>query len=94
LNAVILIVTPNQIRGQMMALYLFIFTVIGQGLSPVITGATTDYVFTSPDDLRWSIVLLHAVFLSPALLVTWLGWKPYRLEVERLNALDATEGRS
>lgn len=94
LNAVILIVTPNQIRGQVMALYLFIFTVIGQGLSPVITGATTDHVFTSPDDLRWSIVLLHVVFLPAALAVTWLGWKPYRKEVERLNALDAAQARS
>lgn len=89
LNAVMLIVTPNQIRGQVMALYLFIFTVIGQGLSPVVTGATTDYVFTSPDDLRWSIMLLHVVFLPAALAVTWLGWKPYREEVERLNAEDA-----
>ncbi len=92
LNAVMLIVTPNQIRGQVMALYLFIFTVIGQGISPVITGATTDFIFTSPDDLRWSIMLLHIVFLPPALFVTWLGWKPYRREVERLNAEDAASG--
>lgn len=91
LNAVMLIVTPNQIRGQVMALYLFIFTVIGQGLSPVITGATTDFVFTSPDDLRWSIMLLHIVFLPAALWATWLGWRPYREEVERLNAQDAAE---
>jgi MFS family permease len=89
LNAVMLIVTPNQIRGQVMALYLFIFTVIGQGISPVITGATTDFIFTSPEDLRWSIMLLHIIFLPPALFVTWLGWKPYRREVERLNAEDA-----
>ena len=88
LNAVMLIVTPNQIRGQVMALYLFIFTVIGQGLSPVITGATTQYIFTSPEDLRWSIMLLHIVFLPPALLITWLGWRPYREEVERLNRTD------
>jgi MFS family permease len=93
LNAVMLIVSPNQIRGQVMALYLFIFTVIGQGLSPVITGATTQYIFTSPEDLRWSIMLLHIIFLPAALAVTWLGWKPYRREVERLNALDAAEGR-
>jgi hypothetical protein len=73
LNAVMLIVTPNQIRGQVMALYLFIFTVIGQGLSPVIIGATTDYIFTSPDDLRWSIMSLHIIFLPAALAVTWLG---------------------
>ncbi len=91
LNAVMLIVAPNQIRGQVMALYLFIFTVIGQGLSPVITGATTDYIFTSPDDLRWSIMLLHIIFLPTALAVTWFGWKPYRREVERLNAQDAAE---
>ncbi|WP_336978441.1 MFS transporter [Altererythrobacter fulvus] len=89
LNAVMLIVTPSQIRGQVMALYLFIFTVIGQGLGPVVTGVTTDYIFTSPDDLRWSIMLLHIVFLPAALAVTWLGWKPWRREVERLNAEDA-----
>jgi MFS family permease len=88
LNAVMLIVTPNQIRGQVMALYLFIFTVIGQGLSPVITGATTQYLFTSPDDLRWSIMLLHVVFLPASLVITWLGWRPYREEVERLNRTD------
>ncbi len=91
LNAVMLIVTPNQIRGQVMALYLFIFTVIGQGLSPVITGATTDYIFTSPADLRWSIVLLHVVFLPVALVATWLGLKPYREHVERLTAQDLVE---
>ncbi len=92
LNAVMLIVTPNQIRGQVMALYLFIFTVIGQGLSPVITGMTTDYIFTSPNDLRWSIMLLHIIFLPAALAVTMLGWKPYRQEVERLNADDLRTG--
>lgn len=92
LNAVMLIVTPNQIRGQVMALYLFIFTVIGQGLSPVITGATTQYIFTSPEDLRWSIMLLHIVFLPAALVITWLGWRPYREEVERLDRTDPQTG--
>ncbi|BBC72545.1 MFS transporter [Altererythrobacter sp. B11] len=92
LNAVMLIVTPNQIRGQVMALYLFIFTVVGQGLSPVITGATTDYLFTSPEDLRWSIMLLHLVFLPAALVVTLVGWKPYREAVQRLNDDDARTG--
>jgi hypothetical protein len=66
--------------------------VIGQGLVPVITGATTDFVFTSPDDLRWSIMVLHIAFLPAALAVTWLGWKPYREEVERLDAEDAAAG--
>jgi len=93
LNAVMLAITPNQIRGQVMTLYLFIYTVVGVGLAPWITGLTTDYVFTSPGDLRWSIVLLHVVFLPPALWVTWRGLKPFRAEVERLNADDAATGR-
>ncbi len=93
LNAVMLAITPNQIRGQVMTLYLFIYTVVGVGMAPWITGLTTDYVFTSPNDLRWSIVLLHVVFLPPALWVTWRGLKPFRAEVERLNADDAATGR-
>ncbi len=89
LNAVMLIVTPSALRGQVMALYLFIFTLVGQGLGPVITGLTTDHIFSSPDDLRWSILLLHIVFLPAALAVTLLGWRPYRREIERLQADEA-----
>ncbi|MDB5718280.1 MAG: transporter [Sphingomonas bacterium] len=88
LNAVLQIVSPNEIRGQVTALYLFIFFVVGSGISPLVTGLVTDHVFTSPDDLRWSIFLLHAIFLPAALVVTALGWKPYREEVRRLNAID------
>jgi MFS family permease len=88
LNAVLQIVSPNQIRGQVTALYLFIYFIVGSGIAPLVTGMVTDYVFTSPDDLRWSILLLHAVFLPASLIVTCLGWKPYRNEVRRLNAVD------
>ena len=93
-SAVMLAITPNQIRGQVMTLYLFIYTVVGVGLAPWVTGLTTDYVFTSPGDLRWSILLLHLVFMPLALGVTWLGLRPYRREVQRLNAEDNATGRS
>jgi MFS family permease len=85
LNAVMLIITPSQVRGQVMALYLFIFTIVGQGLSPVVTGLTTDYI---SNDLGNSIMLLHLVFLPAALAVTLLGWKPYRRAVEQLITED------
>lgn len=89
LNTVILVITPNAVRGQVMALYLFIFTVVGQGLAPLLTGLTTDFLFTSPEDLRWSILLLHLLLLPSALLVTMLGLAPYRHEVERIMAEEA-----
>jgi len=93
LNAVMLAITPNQIRGQVMTLYLFVYTVVGVGMAPWITGLTTDYIYTSPDDLRWSLMLLHVVFLPPALWVTWHGLKPFRAEVQRLNAEDTAAGK-
>ncbi|MEO6389162.1 MAG: MFS transporter [Croceibacterium sp.] len=89
LNAAILAVSPGAIRGQIMTLYLFIYTVVGVGLGPYVTGLTTDHIFTSPDDLRYSILLLHLVFLPVSLGVTWLGLKAFRREVERLNADEA-----
>ena len=88
LNSAMLAVSPNQIRGQIMTLYLFIYTVVGVGLGPYVTGLTTDYIFTSPDDLRWSIVLLHIVFLPLSLAVTWMGLRAFRAEVERLDRHD------
>jgi MFS family permease len=93
LNAAMLAITPNEVRGQVMTLYLFIYTVVAVGLAPLITGLTTDYLFTSPGDLRWSIMLLHMVFMPVALAVTWLGLKAFRREVNRLNAEDAATGR-
>jgi len=93
LNAVMLAISPNQVRGQIMTLYLFIYTVVGVGLAPWITGLTTDYMFTSPNDLRWSLMLLHVVFMPPALWVTWLGLKPFRAEVDRLNSEDTAAGK-
>lgn len=89
LNAAMLAISPNQIRGQIMTLYLFIYTVVGVGLGPYVTGLTTDYIFTSPEDLRWSIMLLHVIFLPLSIGVTWLGLKAFRKEVERLNAEEA-----
>ncbi|WP_305097912.1 MFS transporter [Croceibacterium aestuarii] len=93
LNAVMLAISPNQIRGQIMTLYLFIYTVVGVGLAPYVTGLTTDHIFTSPADLRWSIVLLHVVFLPASLVVTWMGLKPFRAEVQRLDAEEAAGGK-
>jgi hypothetical protein len=88
LNAAMLAVSPNAIRGQIMTLYLFIYTVVGVGMGPYVTGLTTDYIFTSPNDLRWSIMLLHVVFLPLSLGITWLGLNAFRVEVARLNHID------
>jgi hypothetical protein len=45
MNAALQIITPNQMRGQITALFLFVFNIIGFGLGPTVVALLTDFVF-------------------------------------------------
>jgi hypothetical protein len=45
MNAALQIITPNQMRSQITALFLFVFSIIGFGLGPTVVALFTDYVF-------------------------------------------------
>src|SRR5262247_940324 len=57
LNAALQVITPNQMRGQITALFLFIFNVIGFALGPLMVALFTDYVFRSESQIGYSLVL-------------------------------------
>jgi MFS family permease len=84
-NAALQIITPNQMRGQVTALYLFLFSVVGSGLSPTVLALFTDYVFQAEDQIRYAILMSAAIFSPLALFIMWLGLKPYAREVARLK---------
>jgi MFS family permease len=84
LNAALQIITPGEMRGQVNALSLFLFSVVGNGLSPSIVALITDFVFRDESQLRYAILTVSAIILPTSLLVFWLGIKPYVREVERL----------
>ncbi len=88
-NAALQIVTPNQMRGQVTALYLFIFNVIGMGLGPMVAALLTDYVFRAESELRYALVALQAFVGPVSLAIIWLGVRPYVREVLRLKSLKA-----
>jgi hypothetical protein len=76
-SAALLVVTPNQMRGQVTALYLVMFNVIGYGLGPTMVALFTDYVFGSESELHHSM-FMAALLLGPlGSLVLTLGVKPY-----------------
>lgn len=75
-NAALQSVTPNRMRGQVTFLFLFIMNVIGMGLGPLIVAAFSQYIF-SEAEIRYSIFLGATLMGPPALLVFWLGMKPY-----------------
>ena len=88
-NAAIQSVTPNQMRGQVTALYLFIFTVVGQGLGPVFIGLFTDFVIRDESNLRLAMAGTAAFMTPLAALIIWLGVKPYGRAIAEIKAREA-----
>jgi hypothetical protein len=82
-NAALQIITPNQMRGQVTALFLFIFNVVGFGLGPTFVAVFTDFVFGDESQLRYAMVAASAVIGPLAALVIWRGMKPYGASVAR-----------
>lgn len=84
-NAALQVITPNQMRGQVTALYLFVFNLIGFGLGPTFIAVLTDYVFGSEDQLRYAMALAAAVMAPLAALIYWSGLKAYGETVARAS---------
>jgi MFS family permease len=84
-NAALQIITPNQMRGQVSAVWLFTFNLIGVGLGPVLVGLVTDHVFRNPAHLNYSVSLIAWVIGPIAAWVIWLGMKPYGEIIARMS---------
>lgn len=76
-NAALQVIVPNEMRGQVTALFLFSFTMIGIGIAPTVVALLTDYVFGAESQLRYSMVSMHALLGPLAALIFWYGLKPY-----------------
>jgi MFS family permease len=81
-NAAIQRVAPNDMRGQVTAFYLFMFTFFGAMGSWVI-GAVSDHV---TGDLGRAILITAGILLPLAAFLMYRAIRPYREEVERLEA--------
>ena len=81
-----LITCPNEMRGQVTALFLFIFNVFGTGLAPFIVGLITDYVVGSEAKIAYSIAITAAITGPLACLMIWSGMKSYARSVARARA--------
>jgi MFS family permease len=84
-NAAIQRVAPNDMRGQITAFYLFMFTFFGQ-MGSFVVGWVQD-VFIGVDKDLWKAIFITAAILLPlACIMMFKAIKPYAQEVERLEA--------
>ncbi|WP_284734594.1 MFS transporter [Sphingosinicella terrae] len=85
-NAAIQRIAPNEMRGQVTAVYLFMFTFFG-ALGSFVIGLVADVVVGDPARLWLAILITAAIFMPAATFFMYRGIRPYREEVERLEAI-------
>lgn len=71
-------ITPNQMRGQVTAIYQFTTNMFGIGLGPTLTALFTDRLFNDDLALGTSIVFAIAVSGPLAILLLWLARGTYK----------------
>lgn len=71
-------ITPNQLRGQVIALYLFGVNLIGLGFGPTIVALIIDYGFGDPAAVKYSLSIFAIVIAALAMLSVASGMKAYR----------------
>jgi hypothetical protein len=67
--------TPNEMRGQISALYLFSINILGLGLGSTVVGLITDFLFQDEAKVGWSISLAIGIEVPLAILFMLIGMK-------------------
>lgn len=76
-NAALQVVTPNEMRGQVTAIFLFIFNLFGYGLGPTYIAFITDHVIGAENKLNYALSLAYFIAGPIAALILWRAMKPY-----------------
>jgi hypothetical protein len=84
-NAAFQTIVPNEMRAQITASFLFVFTAT-QAAGPYIVAWLTDDVFGDLKSLRYSLSTIHAIAGPLAALVFWIGLKAYGEAAARIHS--------
>ena len=88
-NAALQCITPNQMRGQVTAVWLFLFNFVGYGFGPTFIALVTDYVFRDEARLPEALALSAGVLGTIAMIIILSGLKPYGEMVRRIRLEEA-----
>lgn len=68
---------PNQLRGQVVAVYVTLASLLGYTLAPTLVALITDFVLRDEQKVAISIMAVTAPAYTLATLLAWVGLKPY-----------------
>lgn len=85
-TAALMMMTPNQLRGQVSAIYYFVINITGLTIGPTAVAMLTDYVFGADASLRYSMSVVAMITGSLAIGSAWLGLAHYRRVIQEAEA--------
>ena len=80
-------VAPNQLRGQLVALYYFIANILGVASGPTVVALLTDYLYRREAAVGLSLATASAVITPIVVVILWLGRPGYRDSLARAHRL-------
>jgi MFS family permease len=80
-------ITPNEMRGQVVAVFTLLNGLLAYALGAASVGLLTDHVFTGPTGIRPALALVYLGTGSTGLLALWLGRKAFVRAVDRMQAI-------
>lgn len=78
----VVMITPNQMRGQTSALYMFTISILGLTLGPTAVALCTDFLFGDQGALNYSIAIVSGIAALFSIALLGSGLAPYRRAVE------------
>ncbi len=85
-TAALMLITPNQLRGQISAIYYFIISIFGLTVGPTSVALLTDYVFADEASLRYSLSIIGVLAGLLAVASPLLFRRAYRKAVDAAQA--------
>lgn len=83
--AALQLILPNQIRGQVSALYLFIISLVGISLGPLLPGLLNDYVFNDANRLGDSLAVTMGIAATSMAIVFHTTYGSYEAHYRRVH---------
>lgn len=79
------LITPNEYRARVTALYFFVVNLTGLGFGPMLMALLTDHLFGDDGALRYSMALVTGVALPLAAIVLTVGLSAFARDLAKMS---------
>lgn len=84
-SVAVVVVTPNQMRGQTIALYMLTISLLGLTIGPTGVAILTDFLFADENMVHWSLGLVGGISATFSIFLLAAALKPYQAERQLLE---------